>query len=228
MPLAVPEEKRHRTKQAFVYHALRDAIMRCDLPPGERLVIQDLASRLSVSAIPVREALQTLQSEGLVVTVPHVGTTVAPIPPESIREVFTILEGLEIVSSRAAAGRATEADVERLSALVGTMDQAAGTERYEEWAELNTRFHLELARLGAMPLLEEMMERVLRRWDRVRRFYFSGVLIHRLEQAQQEHRAIVAALKRKDLEGLEAQVREHSRGALTSYLDYLERKASSS
>jgi DNA-binding GntR family transcriptional regulator len=84
MPLPVPKPDRHRTKQAFVYETLRDAILKCEMPPGERLIIDDLAGRLEVSAIPVREALQVLQTEGLVVTVPHVGATVAPISLESI------------------------------------------------------------------------------------------------------------------------------------------------
>ena len=50
----------HRTKQEFVYRTLREAILRCELQPGERLVIDDLARRLNVSIIPVREALQLL------------------------------------------------------------------------------------------------------------------------------------------------------------------------
>jgi DNA-binding GntR family transcriptional regulator len=81
------------TKQELVYRSLRDAIMRCELAPGQRLVIDELARRLRVSAIPVREALHLLTSERLVVNVPHVGATVAPIVPESVQEVFTVMEG---------------------------------------------------------------------------------------------------------------------------------------
>ena len=69
----------HRTKQEFVYRTLREAILRCELQPGERLVIDDLARRLNVSIIPVREALQLLQAESLVQVVPHVGTSVTPV-----------------------------------------------------------------------------------------------------------------------------------------------------
>ncbi|HSB62391.1 MAG TPA: GntR family transcriptional regulator [Vicinamibacteria bacterium] len=80
MPLAPPAAARFRTKQELVYRTLRDAIMICRLAPGERLVIDELARQLEVSAIPVREALQLLQSEGLVRSVPPVGATVAPSP----------------------------------------------------------------------------------------------------------------------------------------------------
>ena len=107
----------HVTKHQFVYGLLRDAIMRCELAPGDRLVIDDLARRFQVSIIPVREALRLLQSEGLVVSVPHVGTTVAPISQASVHEMFAILEGLEVVATRAAARtRVGTDDVEAIAA----------------------------------------------------------------------------------------------------------------
>jgi DNA-binding GntR family transcriptional regulator len=222
MPLAVSKHARHRTKQEFVYQTLRNAIMKCELSPGERLVIDDLARRLDVSAIPVREALQLLQSEGLVVSVPHVGATVGPISRESIFEVFTVMESLEIVATRGAAQRATAADLEGLAETVAAMDRALAAGRAEQWADLNTRFHLTISRLAGMPMLHEMTERVLDRWDRVRRYYFSGVLLHRVDQAQQEHHALLEAMKAVDVERLEEMVRQHNRGALASYTSYLE------
>ena len=125
MSLALPSATRFRTKQEFVYRTLRDAIMSCELAPGQRLVIDDLARRLEVSAIPVREALQLLQSEGLVQNVPHVGATVSPISRESIDEVFTVMEGLEIVATRGAARRMSPEDAEALATIVTAMDEAA-------------------------------------------------------------------------------------------------------
>src|SRR5688500_4532849 len=80
----------YATKQELVYRNLRDAIMRCELAPGQRLVIDELARRLNVSAIPVREPLHLLSSERLVVNVPYVSATVAAIAPESVHDVFTV------------------------------------------------------------------------------------------------------------------------------------------
>jgi DNA-binding GntR family transcriptional regulator len=215
----------HRTKQAFVYETLRDAIMRCEMRPGQRLVIDELARRLEVSAIPVREALQMLQSEGLVDNVPHVGATVSAISRESIDEVFSIMEGLEIVATRSTARRMTAEDANALEEIAAAMDAALAAGRNEEWADLNSLFHLTISRLSAMPMLHEMTERALARWDRVRRFYFNGVLLHRMEQAQEEHREMMRAMKAKDLEGLEATVKRHNRGALLAYSEYLQAQA---
>lgn len=220
--LAATRDSRHRTKQEFVYQTLRDAIIRCELPPGERLVIDDLARKLAVSAIPVREALQLLQSEGLAVNVPHVGATVAPISKESIVEVFTVMEGLEIVATRSAAQRASGDDLDALGGIVQAMDGALAAGMTEQWADMNNRFHAAIAGLTGMPMLQEMMERALDRWDRVRRYYFSGVLVHRAEQAQQEHHELLDAMKKRDLAGLESVVRRHNQGALSSYTAYVQ------
>jgi DNA-binding GntR family transcriptional regulator len=221
MPLAPPEPSRHRTKQEFVYRTLRAGILQCELRPSERLVIDDLARRLDVSAIPVREALQLLQSEGLVLNVPHVGATVAPISRESIADVFSVLEGLETVAARLVATRGDRAALDQLAALVDAMDRALAAGDTARWAEINRRFHLAIATLPGLPMLREMTERVLDRWDRVRRFYVKGVLDHRVQQAQQEHRAMIDAMRAPDLPRLQQLVREHNQGAMQSYLSFL-------
>ena len=134
------------TKQQYVYSTLRDAIIRCELAPGERLVIDELARRFDVSIIPVREALRLLESEGLIVSVAHAGTTVAPISRHSIVEVFALLEGLETVSARAAARAAAGGeDLAELDALVDAMDAALASQSAGAWAELNTAFHLAIS-----------------------------------------------------------------------------------
>jgi DNA-binding GntR family transcriptional regulator len=212
---------RDRTKLEFVYRTLRDAIMRCELAPQQRLVIDDLARRLEVSASPVREALQLLQSEGLVTNVPHAGATVSPIPRESITEVFALMEGLEILATRITAQRLTKQEAVALEEIVVAMDEALEAGRHEEWADLNSRYHLAISRLSAMPMLHEMMERVLSHWDRLRRYYFDGVLMRRVEQAQEEHRSMLEAMKEKDLAGLERIVKQHNQGALLAYAEYV-------
>jgi DNA-binding GntR family transcriptional regulator len=222
MPIALPKESRHRTKQEFAYQTLRDAIMRCELQPSERLVIDDLARRLNVSIIPVREAIQILQSEGLVVTVPHAGATVAPISRQSIQDVFTVLEGLEVVATRLVAERRNTSELNALGSLVADMDKAVDAKRYAQWAGLNTEFHLMIGALPGLPMLREMTERMLARWGRIRRFYFRGVLVARAEQAQQEHRDILESMRVRDLGKLEKLMRQHNRGALESYMNYLD------
>ena len=212
----------HLTKQQFVYSTLRESILRCELAPGTRLVIDDLARQFRVSIIPVREALRLLQSEGLVLSIAHVGATVAPISHASVVEVFTLLEGLEVVAARAAAQQATDADVAGLKDLVAEMDRALEAGSPQKWAEINTRFHMAIGRLADMPILYDMMQRAVDYWDRVRRYYFRDVLIHRTRLAQTEHRAMVAHIEARDLTALEQTIREHNQGALAAYTAHLD------
>jgi DNA-binding GntR family transcriptional regulator len=212
----------HRTKQQYAYTTLRQAIMTSELAPGTRLVIDDLARHFEMSIIPVREALRLLQSEGLVVSVAHVGATVAAISRESVAEVFTVLEGLEVVATRTAAQRATSADFDHLEVLVLQMDVALDEEAPGRWAELNTTFHLAISDRAAMPMLQEMTRRAFDHWDRVRRFYFSGVLVRRARTAQAEHHRMLDQMRSGDLAALEATVRQHNQAALAAYTAYLE------
>jgi DNA-binding GntR family transcriptional regulator len=220
-----PGERRHVTKQQFVYETLRAAILRCELQPGERLNIGELARRLQVSIVPIREALRLLESEGFVVSIAHVGATIAPISRQSIVEVYTILEGLELVSTRAAAHLARPEDMAELERLVTGMDEALAQGRPDEWSHLNAGFHLTIGRIAAMPMLEQMLQRAMAQWERVSRHFFKDVLLHRAGKAQREHRELLARMQARDLAGLEEIVRRHNQGALAAYAEFLDQHA---
>ena len=212
----------HLTKQQYAYQTLRQAILKGTIAPGARLVIDDLARRFAISSIPVREALRLLESEGLLTSVAHVGATVAPISRASVTEVFTLLEGLEVVSTRTAATRLDAAALDRLGGIVDGMDQALAAGRVQRWALLNTRFHLAISAETDMPLLHQMLQRAFDHWDRIRRFYFRGVLIHRARLAQADHHTMMAAMRARDLRGLELVCRRHNQAALAAYTSYLD------
>jgi DNA-binding GntR family transcriptional regulator len=211
---------RHQTKQEFVYQTLRKAIMRAELAPGERLRTEDIAQRLGVSPIPVREALQLLQSERLVETTPHVGARVARVSHSSIVEIFTVIEGLELVAARTAAAQMTPACLRELTSLLELMDQALELGNYDQWSDLNTEFHRAIVSITGMSMLQEMTERALNQWDRIRRYYLKGALTQRLGEAQKEHHLIVQALRDQDYATLERLVRDHNQGALAAYTEY--------
>ena len=135
---------------------------------------------------------------------------------------FTVLEGLQVVAGRLAAAMADDHTRAELDALVAAMDVAVEEERYEEWADLNTRFHAALGSLPGLTLLRQANAQALDRWDRVRRYLYRGVLVPRVAQAQQEHREIIAALGARDASRVAATLREHYRSALGSYLRYLD------
>jgi DNA-binding GntR family transcriptional regulator len=101
------------------------------------------------------------------------------------------------------------------------MDDLMTAGSYGAWGDLNRRFHLGISALTQLPMLQEMTARIFDRWDRVRRYYFTHVLVHRARQAQGEHRQILDAMRAKDLDRLQTLVRQHNQSALVAYMSYL-------
>jgi len=214
------ERPRFLTKQEMVHATLREAIMTCTLQPGQRLVIDDIARQLGVSHIPVREAIQQLQSERLVIAVPHTGTTVAPVTRDSLRETFVLMEGLETVSAEIAATELSAEGLARLARLIDDMDDAITADDVQRWSEGNAAFHREIAAAAAMPALLDILSRTFDHWDRIRRHF--GIVSSRLLSAQDEHRQILAALQDRDAEAIRVLARTHARTSLAAYLSALD------
>lgn len=108
MPLDSPS--RTLLREA-AYEALRDAIVRGDLPPGARLRDADLADRMGLSRAPVREALARLVSDGLVQTKPQSYTRVAPLVLEAVRDAAEVVRAMHEIATRAAVPRLTAEDL---------------------------------------------------------------------------------------------------------------------
>ncbi len=213
--------KPYQTKQEWVYSTVKEAILSCALAPGARLTLDDLAEQLKVSRVPVREALLQLQVEGLVDITPHAGAVVSPISLDSIHELFMILEELEVLAGRVVAERASSAELKSLEDMLTDMGEAIAAGDVERWSELNTEFHKEISRLSGMPFLQQITEKALEKWDRMRRYFLMEVLHKRITQAHEEHRQIYAALKEGDVEAVKQTLRTHNRNALKAYLAYL-------
>ena len=212
-------ETRYERKQDWVYGAIRKDILKGRFPPGSRLPIDAIAHALGVSHIPVREALKQLEAEGYVVIEPYVGTTVARLEPEWIREVFDLMEDLEVRSVRAACARFGEADLSAVAAIVQEMEPLVDDP--DGWAVANVRLHLTLSERAELHLTGRLLRQVLDQWDRLRAHFLWTMPPTRLAQAQRDHRDILAALRARDVEAVEALVRRHNREAYHAYAEFL-------
>ena len=96
-----------RTAQGIAAAELRAAIVRGDLAPGEKILQEATAEELGVSLIPLREALKTLASEGVVTYQPQRGYYVAELPMERIRELYLARNVLEAEVERLACQSST-------------------------------------------------------------------------------------------------------------------------
>jgi DNA-binding GntR family transcriptional regulator len=203
----------------LVTETLRNAILNGELIPGTRLVIDDLAKQLGVSPIPVREALQQLDADGYVAIEPYLGARVAPIEAESVVEVFSLLETMEVVSSRAACQHMTDADFNVLEEILVRMDSLVGDP--ELWSQENRYFHKFICDKSGTRLVGSLMSKVLDHWDRLHRYFLTDVFSRRLPQAQREHWKILKTLRTRDPAETEAVIREHAQASLTAYTKHL-------
>ncbi len=216
-----PTPVRHRTKNEFVHDLLRGEILSLALKPGTDLNIDEIARRLGVSAIPVREAVARLASERFVVMRPHVGAQVVPIDENSVHDIFALLEGLESAAAPRIASLATETDVNDLGRLLDEMDRPALRSELIKWGAANTGFHLRMAAISALPLVQDQLRVAFDHWERIRLHLFQAASPQRVTLAQEEHREIVDALKRRAGARLATLLRTHNQAARDAYLRLL-------
>ena len=208
-----------RSKKELVSETLRHAILNGELLPGTRLVIDDLAKQLGVSPIPVREALQQLDADGYIVLEPYLGAKVAPIEAESVIEVFSLLETMEVVSSRTACQHLSEADFSALEMILLKMDSLVNEP--ELWSQENRNFHSFICEKSGTRLIGSLMSKVLDHWDRLHRYFLKDVFARRLGQAQREHWEILKSLRTRDPARTETVVRQHAQAAMSAYQKHL-------
>ena len=97
-----------------VFNTLRQAILRGELKPGERLMEIQLANKLGVSRTPIREAIRKLELEGLVLMIPRKGAEVAEITEKNMRDVLEVRKALEELAVQLACEKITQEELEEL------------------------------------------------------------------------------------------------------------------
>ncbi|MEU3603837.1 GntR family transcriptional regulator [Streptomyces sp. NPDC006798] len=148
----------HLSLRDQVYREVRERIIDGRLPSGRRIVERELAEELGVSRVPVREALQRLESEGFVTVSARRGAFVAPFGPAEAADLFDIRERLEALAAALAADRADTAGLRVLEGLLARARQAAGNpRRTRELASVHADFHRQIVVLSGNPLLLDLM-----------------------------------------------------------------------
>ncbi|MBO6268874.1 MAG: GntR family transcriptional regulator, partial [Clostridium sp.] len=124
-----------------VFQTLRQAILREDLAPGERLMEIPLANKLGVSRTPLREAIRMLEQEGLVVMIPRRGAQVAGISEKSLRDVLEVRKSLEKLAVELACERMTEEDMKEMDRAEEAFSAAVHEGDALRIAETDEQFH---------------------------------------------------------------------------------------
>jgi DNA-binding GntR family transcriptional regulator len=149
-----PEPRQQLTDD--VYERLRRAIVRGELRPNQRLIEADLAQRLEVSRTPIREALQRLTLDRLVVSQRRCWV-VREHRPDEIREIYECRMALEGHAARLATERATGDEVRALDEILAGAD--LGRPPRQWMVPVNDAFHQAVIEAARNPMLAELCER---------------------------------------------------------------------
>ena len=124
-----------------VFNTLRQAILKGELEPGERLMEIQLAERLGVSRTPIREAIRKLELEGLVLMIPRKGAEVAKISARSLRDVLEVRRALEELAIELACQRMSEEEVGNLQKAQEDFKKAIAEGDAMKIAETDEHYH---------------------------------------------------------------------------------------
>jgi len=184
-----------------VYEAIKKDIISCTLGPGQQIAQQQLAERYGVGITPVREALQKLTREGLVLTIPRFGYLVTTITISDVAEIFELRAILESAAARLAAARASDEQVEQLAGLAGYTYVYKDRDSYSDFLTHNRAFHIALAKASGNKRLIEAISHLM---DELTRMFHLGLdLKDSAAEMRQEHQELVEVLRQRNPEEAE-------------------------
>ena len=192
------------TGQKDAYGLILDAIDVGIYRPGDRLVESELAERFGVSRTPIREALQRLETQSLL-TRDGRSLIVAALDHSQLAELYLVRAELEGLAARLAAQHATEEEVRVLGAMVAEDDALIGDPA--ALARANKRFHKQIHLASHNRYLVQQLDLVYRTMALMAETTLA--IEGRSKMAQDEHKAVVAAIAARDPQAAEGALKAH-------------------
>ncbi|WEZ85956.1 GntR family transcriptional regulator (plasmid) [Rhizobium sp. 32-5/1] len=193
------------------YEAIKAMIVTGQLTPGRRLTELELVEQLQVSRTPVREALNRLERDGLVIERPRTGFAVVHFDEAMLRNVFDIRVVLDEHATRLAMARITDDEVDVLRGLVAECERLAAHDptprgRLQEM-QTGLEIHRSIARYSGNPMLADMLNGLLEKCQVY--VWMELTQLNDWQQARDEHHAIVEAIAARDVQKACDEARQH-------------------
>lgn len=181
-----------------VFNTLRQAILKGELKPGERLMEIQLAQRLGVSRTPIREAIRKLELEGLVTMVPRKGAEVAKITEKSLRDVLEVRKALEELAMQIACDKINEDIIGDLEIALDEFKKSINSKELTAIAEADVNFHDVIYNATSNEKLIQILNNLREQMYRYRIEYIKDYNSHK--RIIEEHELIIDCLKKQDKE----------------------------
>jgi DNA-binding GntR family transcriptional regulator len=197
----------YATKTQLAAEALRETILSGRLQAGQRLILRELQEELGLSITPIREALKSLEAEGLVVDEPHKGMAVAPFDLQTGIEIYEVRALVEGEAARLTTLRGTDEDLAELERLQREMQSYTRANDLRQTQAANREFHMQIARSCGNRQLHDLTIQLWRRfpWGTLR-------LPQRTGEMLEEHAVVVETIMRRDPDA--------ARTAMSSHLEH--------
>ena len=187
--------------------SMREAILSGELRPGSQLVEAEIASEMKISRAPVREAVRTLEEEGLVERIPYKGAFVTNITREDIGEVYSLRAAVEAFSVQLATEKATADDLARLHDIVKQMRAAARQNDLDTVTELDLEFHNAICEIARHKLLLQFWHALE---QKIRLILAMRHRLHReISEVVEMHRPLLEAIEKQDSKTASEVMKEH-------------------
>ncbi len=190
-----------------VFTTLRQAILRGELKPGERLMEIQLANKLGVSRTPIREAIRKLELEGLVLMIPRKGAEVAEITEKNLRDVLEVREALEILAVQLACDKITEVEIDALRSAAVEFEGVIETNDITKIAEADVMFHDIVYEATDNRRLIQLLSNLREQMYRYRVEYLKKEEMR--PQILKEHQELIIKLAEKDKNGAAENICKH-------------------
>lgn len=181
-----------------VYQTLRNAILKGELKPGERLMEMKLASKLGVSRTPIREAIRMLEQEGLAITIPRRGAQVAQMTQKDMDDVYDIRRSLEKLALTYISGKLEPGQVASMRYAQRVFEEAVADGDHAEIEQKDWEFHSTIFEATGNYRLLSIMNTLQEQLSRYRWAYLQHN--NQLQKLIEEHRKIVDALEKGVME----------------------------
>lgn len=196
--------ERERTARAAdsverVYETIKEFAIDYRFRPGEKINEVELAAELTVSRTPVRAALNRLERDGFVVSIPNKGFYARELTPDAVRDLYELRAAIERAAFVLACERATDAEIE---ATVNAWEKHSSLKGEGSWAKIalaDEGFHMALTQLSKNAQMVAALESLCSRIRFFRRIDLETM--PRRSHSYQEHAAIIEALRRRDAAG---------------------------
>jgi len=182
-----------------VYDVLREAILRGNIEPGEKITEVEIADQLSVSRTPVREAFRMLELEELIIIIPQQGVFVAGVKSQQeIDEIFLVRRELEGLAAYEAAKNITREQAEKLKLYSEQIKECIEEDDLKRCVRLDISFHQIIKEASHNKYLEKFLDSL---FEKVTRFRSKSLGQQgRMEKALNEHKQLASAIADGDSE----------------------------